>query len=60
MVEQSGECLLIILFKFKKLIQKLFLFFFVLEPQGCVLEDIQDDIFWLLLQEDVTDTEKSC
>lgn len=60
MVEQLGEGLLIILLELVILIEEFFLFLFVLELQGCVLEDVEDDVLGLFLQEDVTDTQESC
>lgn len=59
MIEQLGKSLLIVLLELVILIEEFFLFLFVLELKGGVLEDIENDVFGLFFEEDVTDTEET-
>ena len=54
MIEEFGEGLLIVLFEFVVLVEKFFFFFFVLKLQRCVFENVENDVFGLLLEKNVT------
>lgn len=59
MVEQLGEGLLVVLLQLIILIEEFFLFFLVLELQGSVLENVHNDVLWLLFKENVADTQQT-
>ena len=55
MVEELGECLLVVLLQLVILIEQFLLLLFVLKLKSSVLENVHDYIFRLLLQENVAD-----
>lgn len=59
MVEQLGKRLLIVLLQLVILIQEPLFLLFILKLKSRIFKDLHNDILWLFLQENITDTQKT-